>query len=147
MLIRLHLSLSLSFPAPISNVETVGNTWSKKGERIDLSVKCKGSAPLSYCLRVCHSNCNVTTNETCIFPTKIDKCEFKFSRYVYDEITMMLIIENDVSSTVTPVGIKIIVDPGNQGQLSVILVPVAFVLFTLTMVIYGIAYYVQNRRM
>lgn len=127
----------------------LGNKWGKKGERVDLNIKCNGSPPFTYCMRICHGMCNATGHESCIYENKIDKCDFPVSRYVYDAspVTMLIIIKNEVSEVVTPVVIQIIVDPGNQGQLSMILVPVAFVLLALTGVIYGIAYYVQNRRM
>lgn len=100
-------------------------------------------------MRFCRGICNATGNEECLVPLHIDGCDFTVSRYVYDDkqLTMVVIIENEVSKVVKTSVINIIVDPGNQGQLSVILVPVAFILLALTGVIYGIAYYVQNRRM
>lgn len=126
-----------------------GNTWGKKGERVQLNFKCSGSPPFSYCMRQCRGICNATGHEHCNLPVPLDTCNFAVTRFVYDDspVTMMVIIQNEVSMVVKPSVINIIVDPGNQGQLSVILVPVAFMLLALTAVIYGIAYYVQNRRM
>lgn len=101
-------------------------------------------------MKLCKDICNVTdpTSEECFYYETTDKCDFTVGRYLYDDkpVTMIVIIKNEVSKVVKPSVIKIIVDPGNQGQLSVILVPVAFILFSMIMVIYGIAYYVQNRR-
>lgn len=100
-------------------------------------------------MHLCKGICNVTGDEYCIFPQQIDTCDFTVSRFVYNEypVTMIVVLQNDISKVVKPSVINIIVDPGNQGQLSVILVPVAFILITLTAVIYSIAYYVQNRKM
>lgn len=116
---------------------------------ISRNFKCQGSPPFHYCMRLCRGICNATGHEDCAFPIPNDDCDFSVNRYVYDDkpVTMIVIIQNDVSTVVRPSVINIIVDPGNQGQLSVVLVPVAFMLLALAAVIYGIAYYVQNRRM
>lgn len=144
-----HVFVQFLFPAPISNLSITGNTWGKKGEHVQLHFKCGGSPPFTYCMHLCRGTCNATGHEECIFPLSIDICDFEVGRYVYDDkpVTMIVILKNDVSKVVKPTVINIFVDPGNQGQLSVILVPVAFILLALTAVIYGIAYYVQNRRM
>lgn len=143
-------TLSFSSPAVISNVTITGNNWAKKGELVEFSYKCSGTPPYNYCIEICHGVCNVTGNERCGNPPYTSSsCDFKWGRYLYDDkpVTWIVVIQNEVSKVVKASVVNIVVDPGNQGQLSVILVPVAFILFSITAVIYGIAYYVQNRRM
>lgn len=135
--------------APITNVTTEGSNWVNKGDQLKMRFKCSGSPPFRYCIDYRAGIYNVTGRETCMFYLTTDTCDIPALRYLFadTQYTIVVIISNAISKVVKPTVVKIIVDPGNQGQLSVILVPVAFILLSITGVIYGVAYYLQNRRM
>lgn len=118
----------------------------------------------SYCVNYYKGQYNVTGNETCDNPLQNDVCEFHIERYFQDTMdhTIVFIISNDVSKVVYPVMVQVY--KGNkfrvfvncvndcfvflvqkQAQLSVIIVPVTFTIIAVVLVIFGVAYYVQNR--
>lgn len=125
---------------------SAGNTWAKKGTHLPVKIRCNGSGPLYYCVHYCHHDCSNKTNYGCLVPNVIQTCDFEVNLFVFQPVTLIVVLGNDVSKVEKQIEIKLIVDPGNQGQLSVVLVPVIFILLALTGVIYGVAYYVQNRR-
>lgn len=104
---------------------------------------------------------NVTGNETCGHFIELETCEFPIRRYLQDKYTVVIIIKNDVSKQITPVAVTVYKGMFNnlksqrliggysavkqQSQLSVIVVPVAFSLAAVVSIVFGIAYYLQNR--
>ncbi|KAF5281077.1 hypothetical protein FQA39_LY17902 [Lamprigera yunnana] len=134
--------------APVSNITISGNYWIPKGAVLDLKVKCQGSSEFSYCKHVFEGVYNVTGNETCDVPPPdtSDQCEFPIKRYFSRsaKYTIVLVIYNDVAKMVSPVTVTIY-EVAHQAQLSVIVVPVASSLVAIVLIIFGVAYYVQNR--
>lgn len=119
-----------------------------KGDQLKMRYKCNGSPPFEYCIDYHVGIYNVTGREKCTFNLTTDTCDIPALQYLFadKQYTIVLIIANALSKVIKPTVVKIIVDPGNQGQLSVILVPVAFILLSITGVIYGVAYHLQHRR-
>ncbi|KAK5642172.1 hypothetical protein RI129_008339 [Pyrocoelia pectoralis] len=134
--------------APISNISLSGNYWISKGTVLDLTVKCQGSAPFHYCKHIFEGMYNVTGNETCDVPPpdSSDRCEFPIRRYFpkQQKYTVVIVIYNDVAKIVSPVTVTVY-EEAKQAQLSVIVVPVASSLVAVVLIVFGVAYYVQNR--
>lgn len=134
------------FTAPVSNVKVSGNNWLEHGDMLSLSVSCEGSSTFTYCVHFKNGVYNITGNETCNNPYFSEKCEFLVNRYYNDDKahTVVLIISNDVNKVITRVAIQVYTVK-KQAQLSVIVVPVVSSLVAIVLVIFGIAYYIQNR--
>lgn len=134
--------------APIFNVTITGNYWISKGNVLDLIVKCQGSAPFYYCRHIFEGVYNITGNETCEVPPpdSSDQCMFPIRRYFpkQHKYTIVIVIYNDVGKTVSPVTVTVY-EEAKQAQLSVIVVPVASSLVAVVLIVFGVAYYVQNR--
>ncbi|XP_060534980.1 uncharacterized protein LOC132707233 [Cylas formicarius] len=142
-----YFKRGLTVKAPISGLTVSGNNWLQRGELLSLNVKCSGSQKMLYCLRYIHGLYNVTGNETCGNDyMDLDECNFPIKRYLPNTMkhTVLIILKNDVSKVVTPVTVTVYqVKP--QGQLSIIVVPVAFSLVAVVLIVFGVAYYFQNR--
>lgn len=133
---------------PIENVTVSGNSWLQHGEVLNLQVKCVGSPPYEYCVNMYDSQHNMTDNEKCNGSLiKADTCEFPVQHFFkFSSInTIVLIIKNQVTTVRKEITINIY-DAKKQSQLSVIVVPVACSLFAVILVVFGVAYYIQNRR-
>ncbi|ENN76028.1 hypothetical protein D910_08095 [Dendroctonus ponderosae] len=130
--------------APISNVTVSGNNWLQHGELLSLNIKCQGSEKIQFCYFFKPGLYNVTGNETCEHFIELETCEFPIRRYLQDKYTVIIIIKNDVSKKITPVAVTVY-KVKQQSQLSVIVVPVAFSLAAVVSIVFGIAYYLQNR--
>lgn len=113
---------------------------------LNLSVACEGSSSFKYCIHFKNDVYNITGNETCLLPYTLDKCEFPINRFYYDEKphSVVIIIFNDVSKEITSVAITVYTVK-KQAQLSVIVVPVVSSLVAIVLIIFGVAYYIQNR--
>lgn len=138
-----------------------GNNWLQPGELLSLKVSCTGSKDIGYCVQYKKGEYNITGNETCFFYIPLDACDFSITRYFsYSKNTIVIIIKNDVSKYVTPVTVNIYKGKfisklmnilviffvvNKQAQLSVIVVPVAFSLVAVVLIVFGVAYYIQNR--
>ncbi|KAJ8978646.1 hypothetical protein NQ317_002283 [Molorchus minor] len=116
--------------APVSNVNVTG-------EQLDTA----RGPPLFY-----KGAYNYTKNETCFRYKELDNnCEFPIQRYLaYNKSTVLIIIKNEVSKVITPVAVTVY-KVKKQAQLSVIVVPVSFSLVAVVLIVFGIAYYIQNR--
>ncbi|KAK4876862.1 hypothetical protein RN001_009368 [Aquatica leii] len=134
--------------APVSNITVTGNYWLPKGDVLSLKVKCQGSSQFYYCKHIFEGVYNVTGNETCDVPPPdtSDECEFPIKRYFQkpQKYTIAIVIYNDVAKIVSPVTVTVY-EVAHQAQLSVIVVPVASSLIAVVLIIFGVAYYVQNR--
>ncbi|XP_044269601.1 uncharacterized protein LOC123014514 [Tribolium madens] len=132
--------------APVAKVNVTGNNWLQHGDLLTLNVKCHGSKSFKYCVQYEKGLYNVTGNETCYIYDELDKCEFTIQRYFSDsmEHTVVIIIKNEVSKVVYPVTVTVY-KVKKQAQLSVIVVPVAFSLVAVVLIVFGVAYYLQNR--
>lgn len=72
-----------------------------------LNVTCSGSSPFYHCVRFFSGEYNVTGNETCTQARSTPNCRIAFSRLMNKgtKYTVLFIIGNRVSRTVTPVGV------------------------------------------
>lgn len=86
----------------------------------------------------------MTGNETCKSYAQIDTCEFGISHYYPKVHTIIIVMENHVSTVRKSIAINFY-DVKNQSQLSVIVVPVAFSFVAVILIVFGVAYYIQNR--
>ncbi|KAJ6624807.1 hypothetical protein Bhyg_17572, partial [Pseudolycoriella hygida] len=129
---------------PISDVTISGNLWLQYGDVLELEVKYTGSPPFQYCVDVEAGSYNVTGNETCTSWVPNDDTSFPITRLFHETYTMIIIIRNSVIQVNKGVKVNIYAAT-KQSQLSVIVVPVVFCLAAIISVIFGVAYYMQNR--
>ncbi|GJQ68040.1 hypothetical protein Trydic_g16758 [Trypoxylus dichotomus] len=141
-----YFSKSFIVKAPVSKLTINGNNWIKQSNILHLQISCKGSKPFQYCLNYFPGNYNITGNETCINPLPLDNCDFEISRYYGypGPHTIVVIIINDVDKLITPITVTVY-EVAKQAQLSVIVVPVTFSIVAIVLIIFGVAYYLQNR--
>ncbi|CAH0545871.1 unnamed protein product [Brassicogethes aeneus] len=130
--------------APITKVNTSGNFWLQQGTIFRMKVMCQTTPNMQFCINTYPGSHNSTQNETCYSYRKLDNCDFEIERYYPNTHTLVLIIKNDVSKVVTPIKVTIY-NVQTQPQLSIVVVPVAFSLVAVVMIIFGVAYYIQNR--
>lgn len=143
-----YFSRRMIVKAPVNNITVIGNNWLQHGDMLSLGVKCTGSASFSYCFNFMSRLHNATGNETCdTMPVLTDKCEFNITRYYIKsgEHTVLIIVKNDVSKMIYPVTVTVY-KVSKRPQLSVIVVPVSFSLVAVVLIVFGMAYYIQNRR-
>ncbi|KAL3284247.1 hypothetical protein HHI36_018410 [Cryptolaemus montrouzieri] len=142
-----YFSRKIIAKAPISSVDVKGNNWLQHGDILTLNVLCDGSPSLGYCVQFKKGSYNATGNETCDIYLSLDTCSFLIQRYLGEstEHTVIIIIKNDVTKVVKSVGITVY-KVKKQAQLSIIVVPVAFSLVAVVLIVFGVAYYIQNRR-
>ncbi|KAF2899329.1 hypothetical protein ILUMI_06843 [Ignelater luminosus] len=143
-----YFSRKFTVKAPVSNISVTGNYWLHKGDLLNLMVKCHGTPQFYYCKHVFEGIYNVTGNETCDVPQpdSSDKCEFVIERFLRkpQKYTIAIVIYNDVGKIVSPVTVTVY-EVTKQAQLSVIVVPVVFSLVAVVLIVFGVAYYMQNR--
>ncbi|CAH1156168.1 unnamed protein product [Phaedon cochleariae] len=140
-----YFSKSVNVKAPLSKVNVTGNNWIQPGDLLSLKISCSGSKNIEYCVEYHRGQYNVTGNESCYVYEQLDSCDFSIQRFLsLPKNTIVIIIKNDVSKVVTPVTVNIY-KVKKQSQLSVIVVPVSFCLVAVVMIVFGVAYYIQNR--
>ncbi|XP_059612516.1 uncharacterized protein LOC132258962 isoform X2 [Phlebotomus argentipes] len=142
-----YFSRSITVKHSIANVTITGNNWLHQGDLLSLKVKCSGSPPFQHCIKVHNGPYNITGNETCIGWLPTDACDFDVTHFLSQAqpYTLLVIIKNDVTKTINQVAVNIY-EVKKQSQLSVIVVPVAFTLLAVIAVIFGFAYYIQNKK-
>ncbi|XP_046660633.1 melanocyte protein PMEL isoform X2 [Homalodisca vitripennis] len=143
-----YFSSRVNVKAPVNNVVVSGGNsfWLQHGDILNLSVSCNGSSPFLYCFKITEGEYNVTGNETCTQHMLITDCQLTLPRYFHNpgSYTVLIIITNEVSKKITPVGVNIY-EVKKHAQLSVIVVPVACVAIAVTLIVFGAAYYLQSR--
>ncbi|XP_025423699.1 uncharacterized protein LOC112693034 [Sipha flava] len=141
-----YFSQTIFVKDPIKNVKIQGNVWIQEGEMLNLQVSCNGSGPFRYCAHYVQGPYNVTGNEVCPSEKNLILCQMQFFHYLREptNYTLVVITANDVSKIVTPIGINIY-KVKKQPQISVIVVPVTFSSIAVIIIVFGIAYYFQNR--
>jgi len=72
-------------------------------------VNCNGSGPFRYCAQYVTGPYTVTGNETCQMERNLVQCQTQVFHYFREptNYTLVVIIANDVSKVVTPIGINI----------------------------------------
>ncbi|XP_037922406.1 uncharacterized protein LOC119658779 isoform X2 [Hermetia illucens] len=131
---------------PVNNVTITGGGWLQYGELLHLQVKCLGTKPFKYCIKIFEGPYNTTGNEKCTATVDLDPCEFTFQHLfqLSTTKTIAIIIENDYNKVVSQIAVNFY-KAKKQSQLSVIVVPVSFSLVAVILVVFGVAYYIQNK--
>lgn len=141
-----HFTKKIDVRAPIRNITVEGTNWIQPWDMLSLNVTCKGSGPFNKCLQFQRGKYNVTGNETCNNIDNLYSCNFSIIHYFLEPsiYTILIILNNDVSKQIYPLTINIY-KVTTKPQLSVIVVPVSCSLAAVVLIIFGIAYYIQNR--
>ncbi|CAD1472629.1 unnamed protein product, partial [Heterotrigona itama] len=141
-----HFVKKIDVRAPITNITVEGTNWIQPWDMLSLNVSCKGSGPFNKCLYFHRGKYNVTGNETCDSGDNLYSCNFSIIHYFLEPsvYTILIILNNDVSEQIYPLTINIY-KVTTKPQLSVIVVPVSCSLAAVVLVIFGIAYYIQNK--
>ncbi|XP_051171203.1 uncharacterized protein LOC127288042 isoform X2 [Leptopilina boulardi] len=141
-----YFNKEVTVKAPINKILVEGTNWIQPWEMLSLNVSCTGSGPFYKCLAFHRGKYNITGNETCYETEMLPSCNFSIIHYFLEPSvsTIVMIIKNDVSTQIYPLTINIY-SATVQPQLSVIVVPVACSLVAIVSIIFGIAYYIQNR--
>ncbi|XP_075231572.1 uncharacterized protein LOC142330268 [Lycorma delicatula] len=131
---------------PVQNVSFIGTNWLKQGDMLNLGVSCNGSGPFSKCVQMYPGEYHVIGNETCDNERFLSECKFSIVHYFKkaETYTLVIIVSNEVSKTITPVAVNIY-EVTKHPQLSVIIVPVACSAVAVILIVFGIAYYIQSR--
>lgn len=107
-------------------------------------MKYVGSPPFEYCLKIEADTYNITGNETCVKWLPNDEKSFPITHLLSKTHTIIIIIRNPVIQINKEVKVNIY-EATKQSQLSVIVVPVVFCLVAMILVVFGVAYYMQNQ--
>lgn len=131
---------------PLTNVTVAGTNWLQQGSALNLQFKCTGSPPFEYCLHFSNKPFNSTGNRTCDYWQSIPTCEFDIVHFYYEAMPhyVLIIVRNQVTLINKELTIKVY-NVTKQSQLSVIVVPIVFTLAAITLIIFGVAYYIQNK--
>lgn len=132
---------------PITKFNVTGSQWVHQGNMANLAFQCSGSPPFHICYHIVVGGHNITKNETC--PSvweQSDHCNFQFTRFFYtpDQRSVLVFLKNHVSEHIGQVGLQFY-ENIPKSQLSVIIVPIGFCLLAVILVVFGVAYYIQNR--
>ncbi|XP_052865015.1 uncharacterized protein LOC128271493 [Anopheles cruzii] len=144
-----HFQRTVVVQNPIARFNVSGQQWVKQGQPVDLVFQCSGSPPFEFCVNFMPSAHNMTGNETCDHgwePAIDGICRYKFHRFFFDKKlgSIVFFVRNRISNYITQVGIQFY-ENQPKSQLSVIIVPIGFCLLAVTLVVFGVAYYIQNR--
>lgn len=123
-----------------------GSLWIKKEDGLHLTVTWSGSHPYEYCYDIINGPYNSTGNETCDKWHNSTTPKLSISKLLFEEHphTVLIIVRNQVTIIRKALGINTY-EVKKQSQLSVIVVPVVFILSAIVVVIFGVARYVQTR--
>lgn len=144
-----HFVRKITVQNPITKMNVTGPQWVQQGSRANLSFQCAGTPPFSFCYNVIYGQYNITQNETCRnnWETKDGPCSFRYSSYVFqhkEQQSLVIFLKNRISEQIVQVGLQIY-ENQPKSQLSVIVVPIGFCLLAVILVVFGVAYYIQNR--
>lgn len=129
---------------PLHNYSVEGSDWLQHGEVLNLKVKCTGSPPFQMCINIMPGLYNITGNETCnVRWVTLETCNFPITHYEPAQTyTIVLLLRNQVSQMTKQVTVNFY-QATKQSQLSVIVVPVAFTLAAVFLVVFGVASFVR----
>lgn len=131
---------------PIKSLAVSGSLWIRQEDGLHLSVTWNGSRPYEYCFDIKNGAYNTTGDEMCDMWLRTDNPEIVISRLLLDEKihTVLIIVRNDVTLLRKVLGINTY-EVKKQSQLSVIVVPLVFILTAMVAIIFGVARYVRTR--
>lgn len=127
-----------------------GKLWIKREDGMFLNISWSGSPPYEYCYDFRHGPYNISTDDTCANNDNdwqpIDVPTITIHRYVLSEksITILFQVRNQITNHTKIITINTY-EMQKQSQLSVIVVPVIFILSAIVAIIFGVAHYVQTR--
>ena len=136
------------FSDPLTSPTVAGNLWIKREDGMFLNISWSGSPPYRYCYTYRTGPYNISSNETCgddaWFIT--DQPWFTIRRYFYLESTLTIFVQvqNQITNHTKIITVNTY-EVQKQSQLSVIVVPVVFILCAIVAIIFGVAQYVQTR--
>lgn len=143
-----HFTRKIIVQNPINKLNVTGPQWVQQGHAANLTFQCSGTPPFSFCYSLFKGQHNLTQNETCTntWLTNDDRCSFKFTSWLIfkEQRSLVVFLKNRISEQVIQVGLQIY-ENQPKSQLSVIVVPIGFCLVAVIMVVFGVAYYIQNR--
>lgn len=131
---------------PLTAPVVVGKLWIKREEGVYLNISWSGSPPYSYCYDYKVGPHNITTNDTCDDWATVTTPWLTIKRYWFVEssFTILFHVRNQITNHTKIITINTY-EVKKQSQLSVIVVPVAFILSAVVAIIFGVAHYVQTR--
>lgn len=134
------------FSDPITSLSVTGELWIRQEDGLQLTVTWNGSRPFQYCYDIKTGAYNTTGNELCDMWFTTTEPEITISRLLLEEKahTVLIIVRNDVTLVRKTLGINTY-EEQRQSQLSVIVVPLIFMLAAIVVIIFGVARYVQTR--
>lgn len=111
-----------------------------------LNISWSGSTPYNYCYEYKHGPYNISANETCNEWTETNTPWMTIRKYFLNEnsFTILFMVRNQVTNHTKIITINTY-KVQKQSQLSVIVVPVVFILCAIVAIIFGVAQYVQTR--
>lgn len=114
-----------------------------------MHAQCQGSPPFSYCIAFVAENytLRVPANESVCdgWQPLDDTCDFPIDHYdhAHKSYKMLVLVRNRVTLLTREVMVNVY-KASKQSQLSVIVVPVAFCLVAVCLVVFGVAFYMQR---
>lgn len=114
-----------------------------------LNISWSGSHPYEFCYEYKHSPHNITVNETCVDNdawtiTADPWITIRRYSFLENSFTILFHVRNQITNHTKIITINTY-EVQKQSQLSVIVVPVAFILCAIVAIIFGVAHYVQTR--
>lgn len=111
-----------------------------------LNISWTGSPPYQYCYEYKHGPYNISSNETCTEWTETVTPWMTIRKYFLAEnsFTILFLVQNQITNQTKSITIHTF-EVQKQSQLSVIVVPVVFILCAIVAIIFGVAKYVQTR--
>lgn len=133
---------------PLSAPVVAGDLWIKREKGMFLNISWSGSPPYYYCYDYKYGPHNITINETCADDEwqLADNPWLTIHRFSLTEnsFTILFQLRNQITNHTKIITINTY-EVQKQSQLSVIVVPVAFILCAVVAIIFGVAHYVQTR--
>lgn len=135
------------FSDPLTNLKVSGDLWVKKEEGMFLNISWSGSPPYDFCYSMRHGPYNISANETCDGEWQHSDTPWEtIRRYFIMEPSLTIIFEirNQITNFTKIITVNTF-EVQKQSQISVIVIPVIFMLCAVVAIIFGVAHYVQTR--
>lgn len=133
---------------PLTAPVVAGDLWIKREEGMYLNISWSGSPPYYYCYQYKRGPHNITNNDTCADDQwqQVETSFLTIQRFAFNEnsFTIVFQVRNQITNHTKIITINTY-EVQRQSQLSVIVVPVAFILIAIVAIIFGVAHYVQTR--
>lgn len=132
---------------PVTNINVTGNPFLHHGEILHLNVSCNGSSPFTYnyCWQEVQVN-ETSANYTCTMMATSNTCYFQIFNYFqnYGRYNISIYIRNDIVQAKKVIDVMIY-NVTAKPTLSTVIVPIVCTLLALTIIVGGIAYFLQQR--